>query len=67
MGAPGELEWRDVLGEQLLLTLDCGRIEKAALKHSVALEQQTDAAADEIERQLVEQGVLRPVASCGFH
>ncbi len=49
----------DVLGEQLLGELDHESIERAALKHSCELDEQTGAALLEIDRQLVEKGVLR--------
>jgi len=57
----------DVMGEQLFMTLDADQIERVALKHSCDLDEQTDAAMEEIDRQLVAQGVLRPVAECASH
>lgn len=50
----------EMMAEQLLGDLNCGAIEKAALKHSCELDEQTNAALEEIDRQLVGLGVLRP-------
>lgn len=44
--------------DQAFEDLDHETIEAAALRHSNTLSEQTDAALAEIERQLVEQGVL---------
>lgn len=54
---PGALDYTTV-AEKLFGAIDQSAVERAALKGGVELEEQTDAAYDEIERQLVHQGVL---------
>jgi len=50
----------DVMAGEVFLRLDLGAIERAALDQAADLEEQTDAAHGEIERQLITMGVLRP-------
>lgn len=46
------------MAEEILDDLDTDRIEFAALRASTDLDEQTDAALDEIERQLIDHGVI---------
>lgn len=46
------------LAERLLPLIDQGAVEKAALKHSADLQEQTEAAEQELETQLVKLGAL---------
>jgi hypothetical protein len=52
--------FEDMAGD-LFAHLDAGAIERAALKGGVDLDDQTEAAYEEIERQLVARGVLSEV------
>lgn len=49
----------DALARRLLDEVDAGQVERAALKYSTELEAQTEAAYEELERELVAKGVLR--------
>lgn len=46
------------MADDLFSSIDEAAVEGAALKGGVELEEQTDAAYEELERQLVERGVL---------
>lgn len=58
-GKGGKLDMTAIV-DQAFEDLDHDAIEVAALRHSNTLSEQTDAALDEIERQLVKHGVLAP-------
>ena len=51
------------MADELFTSIDAPAVERAALKGGVELEEQTDAAYAEIERQLVQQGVLEELRS----
>lgn len=46
------------MAEEIIDDLDTDRIEFTALRASTDLDEQTDAALEEIERQLIDLGVL---------
>lgn len=47
------------MAEELIDDLDTDRIEFAALRASTEVDEQTDAALEEIERQLIDTGVIK--------
>jgi hypothetical protein len=53
----------DEMAGALLADIDGAAVERAALKGGVELEEQTEAAYEEIARQLVRQGVLEQMRS----
>lgn len=51
------------MAEDILPDLDTGRVADAALSGGDTLDEQTDAAYEEIRKILVEDGVLEPLES----